>query len=303
MHDALATAYGPQHWWPAETRFEVILGAYLTQNTAWKSVERSLANLRAAGALTLDGLRAISLENLQILIRPSGFHTRKAPALKAFVAMLDGEFEGSLDRLAATPTATLRPRLLALPGVGPETADAILLYALDHPVPVGDEYLRRIAIRHRLLTPPAGSKGYESLIQFTRQAFASDPPASHARLFNEFHALTVAVGKAHCGRTPQCSGCPLATDLDSLAPLRTGDTARLSGTATQAPAGGALDRGGMRGPLPYPAGLAHSAATGLELLPSGRMGSGTERSQDPAVEAGALAEAKKGPKPKSELVQ
>ena len=118
MHDRLVEAYGPQFWWPAETPFEVILGAYLTQNTAWKSVERSLANLRAAGALSIDRLRSISLRDLQTLIRPSGFHTRKAPALKAFVEMLDREFAGSLDRLAATPTSTLRRRLLALPGVG-----------------------------------------------------------------------------------------------------------------------------------------------------------------------------------------
>lgn len=217
MHDSLASAYGPQHWWPAATPFEVILGAYLTQNTAWKSVERSLANLRDAGALAQDGLRAISLEDLQSLIRPSGFHSRKAPALKAFVAMLDAEFAGSLDVLASTPTSTLRRRLLELPGVGPETADAILLYALNHPVPVADEYLRRIALRHRLLTPPPGRKGYESFVQLTRQAFGPDPPTSRARLFNEFHALTVAVGKAHCGRTAQCNGCPLAADLDLAA--------------------------------------------------------------------------------------
>jgi len=213
MHDWLAQAYGPQHWWPAETPFEVILGAYLTQNTAWKAVERSLANLRQAGALTLDGLRSIALEDLKNLIRPSGFHTRKAPALKAFVAMLDREFSSSLDLLAAAPTATLRPRLLALPGVGPETADAILLYALNHPVPVADEYLRRIAVRHLLLAPPPGPAGYESLVDLTRLAFAADPPASRARLFNQVHALTVAVGKAHCGRTPHCTGCPLAADL------------------------------------------------------------------------------------------
>jgi endonuclease-3 related protein len=214
MHDALASAYGPQHWWPAETPFEVILGAYLTQNTSWKSVERSLANLRAAGALTLSGLRSIALEDLKILIRPTGFHTRKAPALKAFVAMLDEEFGGSLDLLAAAPTAILRRRLLALPGVGRETADAILLYALKHPVPVADEYLRRIASRHGLLASLPGSKEYESLVGLTRQAFASDPPAHHARLFNEFHALIVAVGKAHCGRTAHCARCPLAADLD-----------------------------------------------------------------------------------------
>lgn len=213
MHDALASAYGPQHWWPAQTPFEVVLGAYLTQNTAWRSVERSLANLRAAGALTLDGLRSIPLADLQTLIRPSGFHTRKAAALKAFVAMLDEEFAGSLEGLAAAPTNTVRRCLLALPGVGSETADAILLYALNHPVPVADEYLRRIAVRHQLLAPPTGRQGYESLAALTRQAFAADPPASHAQLFNAAHALIVAVGKAHCGRTPQCAGCPLAADL------------------------------------------------------------------------------------------
>jgi endonuclease-3 related protein len=213
MHDQLAQAYGPQHWWPAETPFEVILGAYLTQNTAWKAVERSLANLRAAGALTVDGLRALPLEELRRCIQPSGFFTRKAPALKAFVAMLDDEFAGSLEALAATSTATLRQRLLALPGVGPETADAILLYALGHPVSVADEYLRRIAERHQLLVLPTGSRSYDALIKLTRQAFASDPAASQSRLFNEFHALTVAVGKEHCGRTARCEGCPLAGDL------------------------------------------------------------------------------------------
>jgi len=217
MHDQLAEAYGPQHWWPAQTPFEVILGAYLTQNTAWKAVERSLANLRQAGALTLDGLRVLDLEDLRNLIRPSGFYTRKAMALKAFVTMLDKEFAGSLKAFAAAPTETLRRRLLALPGVGHETADAILLYALCRPVPVADEYLRRIAMRHRLIPLSAGPKGYESLADLTRQAFASDPPASHGRLFNEFHALTVAVGKAHCGRTANCAGCPLAADLQTFA--------------------------------------------------------------------------------------
>ncbi len=214
MHGQLAEAYGPQHWWPAETSFEVILGAYLTQNTSWKSVERSLANLRHAGALTIDGLRSISLNRLQQLIRPSGFHTRKAPALKAFVAMLDEEFAGSLEVLAAGPTLTLRRRLLTLPGVGPETADAILLYALQHPVPVADEYLRRIILRHKLLEPQPGSKGYEALAKLTRLTFATDPPAKHTQLFNEFHALTVAVGKVHCGRTAHCANCPLAADLE-----------------------------------------------------------------------------------------
>ena len=213
MHDHLLAAYGPQSWWPAQTPFEVILGAYLTQNTAWRAVELSLANLRAAGALTIDGLRALPLERLQQLIRPSGFITRKAPALKAFIAMLDAEFAGSLDRLAAVPTAALRTRLLQLPGVGPETADAILLYALGHAVPVADEYLRRIVERHQLMAPAPGRnrRGYDALVQLTAEAFAAD--GHKAQLFNEFHALTVAVGKAHCRRVARCEGCPLAADL------------------------------------------------------------------------------------------
>jgi endonuclease-3 related protein len=219
MHDLLAAAYGPQHWWPADTPFEVILGAYLTQNTAWKAVERSLANLRNAGALSLDGLRAIPTDELEALIRPSGFATRKAPALKAFVSMLDAEFSGSLEVLAATPTAVLRTRLLALPGAGPETADAILLYALHHPVPVADEYLRRITERHQLLVPPPGRnrKGYEALAELTRKAFEPDTStalATSAAFFNEFHALAVAVGKSHCGAVAHCHGCPLANDLE-----------------------------------------------------------------------------------------
>lgn len=219
MYDALLKAYGTQQWWPALTPFEVILGAYLTQNTSWKAVERSLANLRAAGALSLEGLRAIPVDELQRLIQPSGFFTRKAPALKAFVALVDVDFGGSLARMAAAPTESLRKRLLGLPGVGPETADAILLYALGHPVPVADEYLRRIAERHRLIRSGAGRNrsGYEALTVLTRQAFAADPEKERVQLFNEFHALTVAVGKAHCGRTPRCAGCPLAWDLSAAA--------------------------------------------------------------------------------------
>lgn len=213
MHDRLAETYGPQHWWPAQSAFEVIIGAYLTQNTAWKAVERSLANLREAGALTVEGLRMIPLDKLRRLIQPSGFFTRKAPALKAFVAMLDVEFGGSLEALAATSTATLRKRLLALPGVGQETADAIMLYALGHSVPVADEYLRRIAERHQLAAQLAGRISYETLAYLTQQTFANDPEQDQAQLFNEFHALTVAVGKAHCSRTPRCEGCPLAADL------------------------------------------------------------------------------------------
>jgi endonuclease-3 related protein len=162
----------------------------------------------------VDGLRSLALEELQRQVQPTGFHSRKAPALKAFLTMLDEEFAGSLENLAASPTEALRRRLLALPGVGFETADAILLYALGHPVPVADEYLRRIVARHGLIEPAPGRnhKGYEALANLTRQAFASDAAENQARLFNEFHALTVAVGKAYCRRTARCAGCPLASD-------------------------------------------------------------------------------------------
>lgn len=218
MHDLLFAAYGPQAWWPAETAIEVIVGAYLTQNTSWKAVERSLHNLRAEGALSIAGLREISLEDLTEAIRPSGFFTRKAPALKAFIAFLDEEFGGWLEKMALAPTDRLRLKLLKLPAVGPETADAILLYALGHAVPVADEYLRRIAERHRLIEPAPrhNRKGYEALVQITRDAFAGDRDEDRTQLYNEFHALVVEVGKRHCGRVARCEGCPLAGDLTPM---------------------------------------------------------------------------------------
>jgi endonuclease-3 related protein len=223
MHDRLLAAYGPQSWWPAKTPFEVILGAYLTQNTSWKAVERSLENLRAAGAMTVEGLRSIPVNELQRLIQPSGFFTRKAPALKAFVALLDEEFSGSLAMMVKQPTELVRNRLLELPCVGPETADAILLYALGHPVPVADEYLRRVAERHALLPSPSrGRISYEALAELTREAFEDEAESEKPQLYNEFHALTVAVGKAHCGRTAHCEGCPLKSDLPNRPPADRG---------------------------------------------------------------------------------
>lgn len=206
FHDQLAAAYGPQQWWPAQTRLEVIVGAYLTQNTSWRGVERSIANLIAHGVMNLPGLRSISDEELRTLIRPSGYMVRKALAIKAFVAFLDREHEGSLDQLAGQPTSEARRQLMALPGVGEETADAILLYALRHPSPVVDEYLRRIADRHGL----AGRERKYSHVQaLVGEAFTNDPPEFQERLLNEFHALVVAVGKNHCGPRPRCEGCPL----------------------------------------------------------------------------------------------
>lgn len=206
FYDKLFAAYGPQQWWPAETAFEVAVGAYLTQNTSWRAVERSIANLNARGVLHLEGLRAIDEEELRALIRPSGFMVRKAAAIRAFIAFLDREHAGSLSVLASQPAAETRRQLLELPGVGEETADAILLYALGHPVMVVDEYLRRIVSRHGLA--PEGAK-YAQVQQLAERAFAGDPAQSLPALANEFHALVVAVGKRHCGRQAKCEGCPL----------------------------------------------------------------------------------------------
>jgi endonuclease-3 related protein len=207
FHDQLMATYGPQQWWPAQTPLEVIVGAYLTQNTLWRGVERSIANLVERGVMNLDGLRIIPADELRVLIRPSGYMVRKAAAIKAFVAFLDQQHAGSLARLAAQPTRVVRPQLLALPGVGEETADAILLYALMHPVPVVDEYLRRIAARHGLA---ARGRKYVEVQQLVELSFAKDPPEFRSELLNEFHALVVAVGKNHCGPQARCEGCPLA---------------------------------------------------------------------------------------------
>jgi endonuclease-3 related protein len=207
FHDQLAAAYGPQQWWPAQTPLEVIVGAYLTQNTSWRAVERSIANLVERGVMNLNGLRAIQEDELRMLIRPSGYMVRKAAAIKAFVSFLDRDHDSSLARLAAQPTSVVRRQLLDLPGVGEETADAILLYALLHPVAVVDEYLRRIADRHGL----AGrDRKYGEVQRLVDDAFANDPAEFRLPLYNEFHALVVAVGKHHCGPKARCEGCPLA---------------------------------------------------------------------------------------------
>jgi endonuclease-3 related protein len=218
MYERLTEAYGPQHWWPGETPLEVMIGAYLTQNTSWKGVERSLANLRAHGLLrgtssdaelveNAAALLAYPEEKLRVLLRPSGYMVRKSAAIRAFLGFLFAEARGSFVTLGKMPTEVLRPKLLALPGVGPETADAILLYALGHPVMVVDEYLRRVAIRHGL--PPEGAK-YDALQALAWSAFASERGKARVRHANEFHALIVMVGKEHCGPKPRCAGCPLA---------------------------------------------------------------------------------------------
>lgn len=207
IYRRLARAYGPLHWWPARTRFEVIVGAFLTQNTSWRNVESALRNLRREGALKLDSLRRMPLEELEQLIRPSGYFRQKASRLKNFIAYLDDRHSGSLSHMFAQPIKRLRNEFLELSGVGPETADAILLYAGKLPVFVVDAYAKRVLERHGIVKP--GEK-YEQVRSLVESSLKRNQSASEsAQHFNELHALLVEVGKRHCRIIPKCEGCPL----------------------------------------------------------------------------------------------
>ena len=201
-YDALFAAHGPQHWWPGRTRFEVIVGAILIQNTSWKNVELAIANLRRAKLLSPAAIQKIAPAGLSRHLRPSGYYRQKTKTLKTFVAFLYKNHGGSLNRLFATPTAVLREQILALRGIGPETADCILLYAGKHPVFVVDAYARRILERHLLADPKSTYKELNA-------TFESVFPRDH-QLFNEFHALIVHTGKHFCRKSePLCTQCPL----------------------------------------------------------------------------------------------
>jgi endonuclease-3 related protein len=176
-YQALFRAWGRQQWWPARTRFEVIVGAYLTQNTAWTNVEIALRSMRSAGVLNLNGVRHIPLPQLESLIRSSGYFRQKARRLKTFVAFLDAYYGGSINRMFAEPTEKLRAELLELNGVGPETADSILLYAGQHPVFVVDAYTRRILDRHGILP---GSAPYEEIRELFQRALGAGMEADNA---------------------------------------------------------------------------------------------------------------------------
>jgi endonuclease-3 related protein len=240
-YDTLFSAWGRQHWWPAQSRFEVIVGAYLTQNTSWTNVEKALGNLRRSRRLTIGGIRRTSQHELEQWIRPAGYFRQKAQRLKTFVSFLDARYGGSLARMFARPTAELRGELLALNGVGPETADSILLYAGNHPVFVVDAYTRRILERHKIVSSMAE---YEDIRRLFEHALAgkpaptrppkrsldgapvlkvgpggsSHPPSAlseaarppRVQRFNEMHGLIVGVGKTYCLKSqPQCEQCPL----------------------------------------------------------------------------------------------
>ena len=212
-YDALFRAYGPQHWWPGRTRFEVIVGAILTQSTSWTNVELAIVNLRREKLLSAAAMEGVSLSRLSRLIRSSGYFRQKASKLKAFVHFLRQEYRGSLDKMFATPTDELREKLLAVHGIGPETADSILLYAGEHPLFVVDGYTRRILERHNLAHR---KHTYEEI----QQLFHGNLPRS-VPLFNEYHALIVHTGKHFCRKSePACAQCPLQPFLPARAEAR-----------------------------------------------------------------------------------
>lgn len=237
IYRTLAQAWGPQHWWPAETPFEVIVGAILTQNTSWTNVERAMAKLREAGVLNVQGIRNVPLAELEQLIRSSGYFRQKAQRLKDFVAFVDAEYGGSLEEMFATTSGELRVELLTQKGIGMETADSILLYAGLHSVFVVDAYTRRIFERHGMVN---GSAKYDEIrllvehalgeeeIPGLRAAFdtnsrpAAHPPSTmstaqrtpRTRVYNEMHGLLVQVGKHYCDKgRPKCDECPLGNLL------------------------------------------------------------------------------------------
>jgi len=211
IYDRLLKEYGPQHWWPAEEPFEVIAGAILTQSAAWTNVEKALANLKAAGKLSPEGLRSLPETELAGLIYPSGYYHVKARKLKAFADWLGARYNDNLDRLFNNDTETLRKQLLDIYGIGEETADSIILYAANKAVFVIDAYTRRIIDRMGLTPPTHSYAGYQKL-------FIVNLPED-TRLFNEYHALLVRHGKEVCRKSPLCEGCYLSPPC----PTRTRD--------------------------------------------------------------------------------
>lgn len=201
MYEAMLGSLGHQHWWPAETRIEMIVGAILAQNTAWTNVERAIANLKEAGKLTVGSLVSIDQETLAELIRPAGTFRVKAKRLKAFLDWLDATHGGDLDRMFATNHVTLRRELLGISGIGPETADCILLYAGSVPTFVVDAYTKRILRRHFLADD-------DSTYDVVKETFESNLPTDTA-IFGEYHALLVEVGKRYCRPKAKCDSCPL----------------------------------------------------------------------------------------------
>lgn len=202
IYGRLVRALGPQRWWPAQSPFEMMMGAMLTQATSWHNVERAMERLRGADALSPRRLLALPVARLERAVRPAGYFRQKAKRLRALSRWLVDRYQGRPARMFRRPWPALRQELLGLHGIGPETADSMLLYAGRRPVFVVDAYTRRLFSRHRLIGPDASYHDIQAL------AMRSLPP--DAPLYNEFHALVVAVGKRFCHRRhPDCVHCPL----------------------------------------------------------------------------------------------
>ena len=213
VYQRLFDAFGPQHWWPATSPFEVVIGAVLVQNTNWQNVKKAIENLRRADLLQAHVLLAVAPEELEELVRPAGYFRIKARRLRSLLEFLVGQYDGSLEAMFATDPCTLREELLAVHGVGPETADSILLYAGGLPVFVVDTYTHRVFARH-------GWIGFDADYHMIQDHFQSGLPED-VKLYNEYHALLVYLGKHYCRKKkPQCEQCPLAEFLPDGGPLQ-----------------------------------------------------------------------------------
>jgi len=209
IFDALLTHFGPQHWWPGETPFEVSVGAILTQNTAWTNVEKAIGNLKARGIMDPEGIHRVPLKELALLVRPSGYYNQKAERVKLFVDHLMEDHGGSIEMMldGRRGLATIREELISLKGIGPETADSILLYAGGHPTFVIDAYTVRVCARYPL--PPTRSRGDGNSVYNSHKAYFEWNLRRDAALFNEYHAVLVMLGKLICRPKPKCLECPL----------------------------------------------------------------------------------------------
>ncbi len=201
IYKKLLNEFGTQHWWPAKTKFEVIIGAILTQNTSWQNVEKAILNLKRKKLLNPKNIRDVDIATLAGHIKPSGYYNIKAKRIKNFVNWFHINFDSSISRMSKAPLYDLRKGLLSVNGIGPETADSILLYAVQKPVFVVDAYTRRIFFRHKLISQDAS---YEQIQSFFQNSLATD-----TELFNEYHALIVKLAKTYCKKTPECNRCPL----------------------------------------------------------------------------------------------
>jgi endonuclease-3 related protein len=204
FYDSLYNRYGPQNWWPAESELECILGTILTQNTSWKNVEKAFENLKSRGLISVEKLDSIPTKKLANLIRPSGYFNQKAIKIKAFISFVKKTYNGDLGKMFDEDTHELREKLLRIKGIGPETADSILLYALKKPVFVIDAYTYRILSRHSMIPKEISYQEMQDLLM--------DSLPEDIQVFNDYHALLVRVGKEHCKRKALCKGCPLEYD-------------------------------------------------------------------------------------------